>query len=52
MNMFERYQHNRDLVAFINHFADPMRELPRGWETKFDRNGKVNTVFLNFLILE
>ncbi|XP_073971346.1 hecw ubiquitin protein ligase isoform X3 [Rhodnius prolixus] len=40
MNMFERYQHNRDLVAFINHFADPMRELPRGWETKFDRNGK------------
>ncbi|XP_014241602.1 E3 ubiquitin-protein ligase HECW2 isoform X2 [Cimex lectularius] len=37
---FERYQHNRDLVAFINCFADPVKELPRGWETKFDRNGK------------
>ncbi|XP_054287754.1 E3 ubiquitin-protein ligase HECW2-like [Macrosteles quadrilineatus] len=37
---FERYQHNRDLVALINLFADSMRDLPRGWETKFDRNGK------------
>lgn len=40
MSAFERYQHNRDLVAFINFFADPLKELPRGWETKFDRNGK------------
>uniref|UniRef100_A0A1B6C0A5 HECT-type E3 ubiquitin transferase n=1 Tax=Clastoptera arizonana TaxID=38151 RepID=A0A1B6C0A5_9HEMI len=37
---FERYQHNRDLVMFINLFADSIRDLPRGWETKFDRNGK------------
>ncbi|GLH08635.1 E3 ubiquitin-protein ligase [Gryllus bimaculatus] len=37
---FERYQHNRDLVALVNLFADNMRDLPRGWETKFDRNGK------------
>ncbi|BET01515.1 e3 ubiquitin-protein ligase [Nesidiocoris tenuis] len=39
-NAFERYQHNRDLVAFVNYFAEPTRDLPRGWETKFDRNGK------------
>nr|CAD7403466.1 unnamed protein product [Timema cristinae] len=37
---FDRYQHNRDLVTLINMFADSLRDLPRGWETKFDRNGK------------
>ncbi|XP_066998095.2 E3 ubiquitin-protein ligase HECW2 [Anabrus simplex] len=37
---FDRYQHNRDLVTLVNLFADSMRDLPRGWETKFDRNGK------------
>ncbi|CAB3364744.1 Hypothetical predicted protein [Cloeon dipterum] len=37
---FERYQHNRDLVTMLNMFADTGRDLPRGWETKFDRNGK------------
>ncbi|KAG8230832.1 hypothetical protein J437_LFUL010229 [Ladona fulva] len=37
---FERYQHNRDLVALVNMFADINRDLPRGWETKLDRNGK------------
>lgn len=38
---FDRYQHNRDLVTMLNMFADTGRDLPRGWETKFDRNGKV-----------
>uniref|UniRef100_H3A600 HECT-type E3 ubiquitin transferase n=1 Tax=Latimeria chalumnae TaxID=7897 RepID=H3A600_LATCH len=37
---FERYQHNRDLVAFINMFADTRLELPRGWEVKTDQQGK------------
>ncbi|XP_052129887.1 E3 ubiquitin-protein ligase HECW2 isoform X2 [Frankliniella occidentalis] len=37
---FERYQHNRDLVQLVNLFADTTRDLPRGWETKFDRYGK------------
>lgn len=37
---FERYQHNRDLVALLNRFADLSRDLPRGWETKYDRTGK------------
>lgn len=37
---FERYQHNRDLVALVNAFACRERELPPGWESKRDRNGK------------
>ncbi|KAG1652376.1 E3 ubiquitin-protein ligase HECW2 [Nymphon striatum] len=38
---FGRYQHNRDLVALLNTFADTSRDLPRGWETKYDRVGKI-----------
>ena len=38
---FERYQHNRDLVHFVNMFADPNNDLPRGWEMKVDRTNKV-----------
>lgn len=38
---FERYQHNRDLVVFLNRFADIQVELPRGWEIKTDPQGKV-----------
>ncbi|XP_054652050.1 E3 ubiquitin-protein ligase HECW2 isoform X2 [Dunckerocampus dactyliophorus] len=37
---FERYQHNRDLVAFLNMFANKQLELPRGWEMKHDHAGK------------
>ncbi|XP_016374686.1 E3 ubiquitin-protein ligase HECW1 [Sinocyclocheilus rhinocerous] len=37
---FERYQHNRDLVAFLNRFADAQLELPRGWEIKTGPQGK------------
>ncbi|CAH0386846.1 unnamed protein product [Bemisia tabaci] len=37
---FGRYQHNRDLVALVNIFAENSRELPRGWEAKCDKNGK------------
>lgn len=38
--VFPRYEHNRDLVALINVFADPSKELPRGYESKLDRTGK------------
>lgn len=38
---FERYQHNRDLVAFLNMFSNKQLELPRGWEMKHDQTGKV-----------
>ncbi|XP_036110043.1 E3 ubiquitin-protein ligase HECW2 [Molossus molossus] len=37
---FERYQHNRDLVGFLNMFANRQLELPRGWEMKHDHQGK------------
>ncbi|XP_028320590.1 E3 ubiquitin-protein ligase HECW2 isoform X2 [Gouania willdenowi] len=37
---YERYQHNRDLVAFLNMFANKQLELPRGWEMKHDHMGK------------
>ncbi|XP_047021067.1 uncharacterized protein LOC124631018 isoform X2 [Helicoverpa zea] len=40
---FERYQHNRDLVALVNMFSESDRELPLGWDTKLDRNGKAPT---------
>ncbi|XP_071479758.1 E3 ubiquitin-protein ligase HECW2-like, partial [Diadema antillarum] len=39
-NKFADYQHNRDLVALLNTFADSTAELPRGWETKKDKSGK------------
>ncbi|XP_072542596.1 E3 ubiquitin-protein ligase HECW2 isoform X2 [Salminus brasiliensis] len=37
---FERYQHNRDLVTFLNLFSNKQLELPRGWEMKHDHTGK------------
>ncbi|XP_077977948.1 E3 ubiquitin-protein ligase HECW2-like [Glandiceps talaboti] len=39
-SQFEHYQHNRDLVSILNHFADTSQDLPRGWEVKYDRAGK------------
>ena len=46
---FERYQHNRDLVALLNIFADKDADLPPGWEAKLDRNGKVRLRFPSLL---
>ncbi|KAL1404054.1 hypothetical protein pipiens_005473 [Culex pipiens pipiens] len=37
---FGRYQHNRDLVALVNCFAAPDKDIPSGWETKMDQSGK------------
>ncbi|CAL8366105.1 unnamed protein product, partial [Boreogadus saida] len=37
---FERYQHNRDLVTFINRFSSQQLDLPGGWEMKTDPQGK------------
>uniref|UniRef100_A0A674AXN2 HECT-type E3 ubiquitin transferase n=1 Tax=Salmo trutta TaxID=8032 RepID=A0A674AXN2_SALTR len=37
---YERYQHNRDLVVFLNMFSNKQLELPRGWELKHDHTGK------------
>lgn len=38
--LFQRYQHNRDLVALINCFAVINMDLPSQWETKLDSSGK------------
>lgn len=38
---FDKYQHNKELVALVNMFADTSQELPAGWDTKKDRNSKV-----------
>ena len=46
---FERYQHNRDLVSLLNVFAVKEKDLPPGWESKLDRNGKVNSFFMKIL---
>jgi E3 ubiquitin-protein ligase HECW2 len=40
--VFPRYEHNRDLVALINFFADQAKDLPTGYESKLDRTGKVS----------
>uniref|UniRef100_A0A671VCA2 HECT-type E3 ubiquitin transferase n=1 Tax=Sparus aurata TaxID=8175 RepID=A0A671VCA2_SPAAU len=48
---FERYQHNRDLVTFLNMFSNKQLELPRGWEMKHDHTGKVSkTVISPFFV--
>ncbi|OXU32134.1 hypothetical protein TSAR_002975 [Trichomalopsis sarcophagae] len=38
--VFPRYEHNRDLVALINLFAEQSKDLPTGYESKLDRTGK------------
>ena len=44
-SLFTKYQHNRDLVNLVNRFCDRERDLPKGWEAKYDRMGKVNFSF-------
>lgn len=39
-SLFQRYQHNRDLVALINCFAVINQDLPSQWETKVESSGK------------
>lgn len=51
MDFFSRYQHNRDMVAFLNLFADTTKDLPEGWEMKFDKaNSKVRVHFSCILV--
>lgn len=37
---YERFQHNKDLVAFLNKFSMKNEPLPMGWEIKMDEQGK------------
>ena len=39
-----RYQHSRHLVITLNQFADVKADLPKGWEKKLNKEGKVHTV--------
>jgi hypothetical protein len=39
--LFKRYQHNKELVRFLNLFADPTRPLPSRWDVKHDDSGKL-----------
>lgn len=40
---YKKYQHNKDLVRFLNMFANKDEPMPPGWEIKceFDKNDKV-----------
>ena len=39
--LFKRYQHNKELVRFLNLFADSTRVLPARWDVKHDDSGKL-----------
>lgn len=47
-NVFDKYQHNKELVALVNMFADSTLELPSGWDTKKDKNLKVRFYSIYF----
>jgi hypothetical protein len=38
---YPRYQHNKELVKFVNMFSDPSLPLPAGWDMKFEKTSKV-----------
>ncbi len=38
---YKKYQHNKELVKFLNMFADPVQPLPVGWEKKLEKSSKV-----------
>jgi len=40
-SLFKRYQHNKELVRFLNLFADSTRPLPTRWDVKHDDSGKI-----------
>ncbi|CAH1185539.1 unnamed protein product [Phyllotreta striolata] len=39
-NVFDKYQHNKELVSLVNLFADASQDLPNGWDTRKDRSSK------------
>jgi len=38
---YKKYQHNKELVKFLNMFSDDKQPLPTGWEMKYEKNNKV-----------
>jgi hypothetical protein len=41
LTYYKKYQHNKELVRFLNMFADTKKQLLNGWEMKYDKNNKV-----------
>jgi hypothetical protein len=42
--LIDRYQNNRDFVAFINAFADRTQPLPTGWQQMMVSGGGVDQI--------
>ena len=42
-NIICRYQHSCHLVTTLNQFADVKADLPKGWEKKLNKEGKVGS---------
>ena len=38
---YKKYQHNKEVVKFLNMFSDARQPLPPGWDMKYDQNEKV-----------
>ena len=38
---YKKYQHNKELVKFLNLFSDASQPLPSGWEMKYEKNNKI-----------
>jgi hypothetical protein len=38
---YKKYQHNKELVKFLNYFSDTTQPLPSGWEMKYEKNNKI-----------
>jgi hypothetical protein len=38
---YKKYQHNKEVVKFLNLFSDARQPLPPGWDMKHDQNEKV-----------
>ena len=43
--LFQKYQHNQELVKFINHYSSGDDELGAGWELKTDQKNR--TFYVN-----
>jgi len=43
--LFQKYQHNQELVKFINHYAVTDDQLADGWELKTDKKNR--TFYVN-----
>ncbi len=38
---YKKYQHNKELVKFLNMFSDTSQPMPAGWEKKYEKSNKI-----------